>query len=266
MGWLAQLGLLAIVIVAVFALFSLSSWVGRMRITVRDYEQGLLYASGRFVRLLEPGGHWLLPFQSAKVVDVRERVETVPNQEVLTKDRVAVKVSVLLRYRISDPARSEHSATLFAQALYADAQMALRDLVGGLDLDELMAGRPQLGGQLAATLVPKAAALGLTLESAGLKDLTFPPHLRQAFHQVVEAKQSALAALERARGESASLRHLANAARMLDNNPSLVTLKALHVTSAGPHTFVLGVPGAGAGVVGAGTAPSPEGTDQGATS
>ena len=263
MNLLAQIGLIALAIVAAIALLTAWSLIARMRLVVRDYEQGLLYSSGRFVRLLGPGGHWLLPFQTAKIVDVRERVETVPNQEVLTKDRVAIKVSVLLRYKVSDAARSEHAAMFSAQALYADAQMALRDLVGGLDLDELMAGRPQMGEQLAATLVPKAAALGLTLESVGLKDLTFPPHLRQAFHQVVEAKQSALAALERARGESASLRHLANAARMLDNNPSLVTLKALHVTGAGPHTFVLGVPGAG--VATTGTSPAPEPPAEGTT-
>lgn len=242
MSAILQFGTVVLLVIAAFALVTR---IGGLRVVVRDFEQGLLYRSGRFARTLGPGGHWLPPFQTAKVVDVRERVETVPNQEVLTKDRVAIKVSVLLRYRIADAALAEHRVTSFAQALYAEAQMALRDRVGGVDLDELMASRPQLGEQMAAALAPKAAALGLALESVGLKDLTFPPHLRQAFHQVVEAKQSALAALERARGESASLRHLANAARMLENNPALVTLKALHVTGGGPHTFVLGVPGAG---------------------
>jgi hypothetical protein len=99
-----------------------------------------------------------------------------------------------------------------------------------------------LNGALEERLKPRAQAIGLMLESAGLKDLTFPPQLRQVFHQVVEARKASQASLERARGEVATLRSLANAARMLENNPALLALKTLQTVGDGKHTLVLGAP------------------------
>jgi regulator of protease activity HflC (stomatin/prohibitin superfamily) len=214
------------------------------RTTVHDYEVGLYYVSGKLRRTLPPGGYWLWhPFSNVKVMDLRTRVVTVPAQEVLTSDNVSVKASLLLRYKVTHPEIAVNKATAFEDAVYADAQIALREIIGGLAVEDLVAGRSDLSTALEGLVKPKAEGLGIALESAGIKDLIFPPMLRQVFHQVVEARKASQASLERARGEVATLRSLANAARMLENNPALLALKTLQTAADGKHTLVLGTAG-----------------------
>ena len=145
--------------------------------------------------------------------------------------------------------------------LHAETQLALRDLVAAVTAEELLPQRARLAEGLHAALTPRAAALGLELEEAGVRDVTFPAPLKQLFAQVVEARQAAQAALEKARGETAVLRHLANAARLLESNPALVTLRTLDAAAASRGAIVLALPspllpGPGGGV--AGRPPGPE--------
>jgi regulator of protease activity HflC (stomatin/prohibitin superfamily) len=242
-GSLVTLGL---VILALYILTRLVASI-KTHVSIRDHERGLLYASGRFVRVLEPGAHWtLMPFRRVEVLDLRSKVVTVPGQEVLTADNVSVRASVLVGYRIADPRAAFETAQSLDASLYAHAQLALRAIVAALPVEELVAQREALSAQLVERITPQAALLGITLETVGVKDLTFPPPLRQALHQVVEARKAAQASLERARGEMATLRSLANAARMLESNPALMTLRALQGGADGRNTVVLGM---GAGVI-----------------
>lgn len=194
------------------------------------------------VSLNSAGAHWIFqPFQSVHIVDMRSRVVSVPGQEILSADNVSAKISLALRFRVLAPEVAVASALSFEQALYLEAQLILRDLVSTQPIEELLQKREQLATQLRERLEPKAAALGLVLETVGMKDIMFPGGLKQIFAQVVEARKSAQAALEKARGETATLRHLANAARLLEGNPALVTLKTLQAASDGKHTLVLGL-------------------------
>ena len=109
-----------------------------------------------------------------------------------------------------------------------------------------MTQRLGLGPQLLARVQPEAARIGINVLAVETKDLTFPADLKRAFAEVLKARQEGLAALERARGESAALRNLANAARVLDGNPALMNLRLLQslvsAQNAG-NTLVVGVPG-----------------------
>ena len=215
-----------------------------LRIVIYDYQKGLLYRAGRLVRTLDAGLHWTLrPFAAVQVVDVRSRLAVVAGQEILSADNVALRITLALRYRVIRPDTAVEVAQSFADALYLEAQLVLRDLVSGMPVETLLERRGELGAQVRAALEPKASLLGVELETVGIKDVTFPAQLKQIFAQVVEARKSAEAALERARGETASLRQLANAARMLEGNPSLVTVKTLQAVSSGKNTIVLGVQG-----------------------
>jgi len=239
----------------IFFMFLVSRLASKVRVSIQDHQRGLLYASGRFVRVLEPGGHWMLePFRRVEVLDIRSRVVTVPGQEVLTADNVSVRASVLVTFRISDTRAAYETTQSLEASLYAQAQMALRAIIAALPVEELVAQRETISAQLAERVTPGAAQLGVTLETVGIKDLTFPPPLRQALQQVVEARKAAEAALERARGETATLRSLANAARMLENNPALATLRALQGSADGRNTVVLGMQ---AGVLPIGTPGGP---------
>jgi hypothetical protein len=157
---------------------------------------------------------------------------------------VPVRVSVTLRYRVARPEQALASAASFGEMLHAETQLVLRDLVAAIAAEELLAQRQRLADGLRAALAPRAASLGLELEDAGVRDVTFPAPLKQMFAQVVEARQAAQAALEKARGETAVLRHLANTARLLEGNPALVTLRTLEAAAHGRGTIVMGMPSA----------------------
>jgi regulator of protease activity HflC (stomatin/prohibitin superfamily) len=229
--------------VAIVAILLVSRLVF-LRIVIYDYQKGLLYRAGRLVRTLDAGLYWILrSFAAVQVVDVRSRLAVVAGQEILSADNLALRITLALRYRVTRPDAAMEAAQSFADALYLEAQLVLRDLGSAVPAEALLERRGELGAQVRTLLEPKASMLGVELETVGVKDVTFPASLKQIFAQVVEARKAAEAALERARGETASLRQLANAARMLDGNPSLVTMKTLQAVGNGKNTIVLGIPG-----------------------
>jgi regulator of protease activity HflC (stomatin/prohibitin superfamily) len=212
------------------------------RVTVYEYQRAVSYNRGRFARILGPGVHWIFrPSQFVQLIDMRSRVVSVPGQEILSADNVSVKISLAIKFCVTAPEVAVGSTQSFEQALYLEAQLILRSLVSALPVEELQQKRDQLTAQIRERLEPEAERLGLMLQAVGIKDIMFPGGLKQIFSQVVEAKKSAQAALERARGEAATLRSLANAARLLEGNPALVTLKTLQAASDGKHTLVLGL-------------------------
>jgi regulator of protease activity HflC (stomatin/prohibitin superfamily) len=222
------------------------------RVVVYDYQRGVLYRRGRRIRTLQAGAYWLVRgVSSVAVVDARSRVAVVAGQEILSADSVPLRLSVTLRYRVARPETALEAAASFAETLHAETQLVLRDLVAATPAEELLPQRQRLAEGLQAALAPRALALGLELEEAGVRDVTFPAPLRQLFAQVVEARQAAQAALERARGETAVLRHLANTARLLEGNPALVTLRTLDAAAGARGTIVLGVPAAALSIAGA---------------
>jgi regulator of protease activity HflC (stomatin/prohibitin superfamily) len=214
------------------------------RITVFEYERGLLYTRGRLRQVLEPGAYWSFTPRSTIVkLDLRPRPVSVNSQEVLSADNVGLKISLAAKYQVVDPRNATHSSTNFEAALYLELQLALRDLVGAVKIDELLVQRQTLNAQLFERTAPPIRALGLELLAVSIKDIMFPGDLKQIFAQVVKAQKEGVAALEKARGETAALRNLANAAKMLEHNPALMQLRLLQAvgTSSG-NTIVLSIP------------------------
>lgn len=213
-----------------------------MSVTVYEHERGLVYQRGRLVRVLEPGRYWTPPGRVITRIDVRERIRTVAGQDVLSADGIGLRVSVAARYRVADPRLAVTATEDYEGSLYLRLQLALRDLVAALPMDELLAARAQLSADLFAAAVEPAEQLGLRLLAADVKDLMLPADVRAWYLRPVEARKEGQAALERARGETAALRSLANAARMLADNPALGTLRLLqHLDAAPGATFVVGV-------------------------
>lgn len=204
--------------------------------TVFEYERGLLYRGGRFAGILPPGRHWHSPLLSTVVrCDLRSEQAAVTGQEVLSADGVALKFSLALAYRVDRPDVAHHAAANYRAALHAEAQAALRHVVGSVPVDELLAKRGELSTRLHDLVLPKAAALGLALEACALRDLTLPGPMKAMFAQSVAARKEAEAALERARGETAALRHLLNASKLLKENPALLQLRALQALGQGAN-------------------------------
>ena len=216
-----------------------------LKVTIFEFQRGLLYRRGRFVRVLDPGVYWLRARDTfVRVIDVRPVLVTIPGQEVLTADGVTLKTSIAARYEIADVDVAINKVVDVLAEFYAVMQLALRQIVGGAKIDELLEARERFGDRLVERGAGPVGELGLRLLGADIKDIMFPGELKKIFAQVVQARQEGLAALEKARGETAALRNLANAARLVESNPALIQLRTLQAVAAQPgSTIVLGVPG-----------------------
>ncbi len=208
---------------------------------------GLLYDKGKFVEVLGAGRHirWGRHF-TLDTQDVRKASLLVAGQDVLTADNVGLKLSLLVSYQVTDPAKAAHGTQNWQSDLYNAAQLALRAVVSGATVEALLTQRLEIGAQLLARVQPEATNIGVKVHAVEVKDVMFPAELKRAFADVLKAKQEGQAALERARGESASLRNLANAARVLEGNPALLNLRLIQSLTAAPNagnTLVLGMPG-----------------------
>jgi regulator of protease activity HflC (stomatin/prohibitin superfamily) len=208
---------------------------------------GLLYQHGLYVRRNNPGRHviWGSGWRM-NLIDLRKTSLLITGQEVLTADNVGLKASLLLSFEVTEPAKATHDTQNWQGDIYNAAQLALRAVVGGITIELLLSQRLEIGTQLLARVQPEAARIGITILSVEARDLTFPADLKRAFAEVLKARQEGLAALERARGESAALRNLANAARILDGNPALMNLRLLQSLGSAQdagNTLVVGVPG-----------------------
>lgn len=212
-------------------------------VTIFESQRGLLYRQGKFVRVLEPGGYvYWRHFDSVQRVDMREMNITIPGQEVLTADNISLRISLAVAYRVVDPYKAMNAVASYPEALYQLVQIHLRDVIGSLEVDDLLARRNELGQQVLERAMGLAAELGLELKLASIKDIMFPGELKTMFAQVVNARKEGLAALERARGESAALRNLANAARMLEGNPNLRQLRLLQTLESHTGNTVVFLP------------------------
>ena len=208
---------------------------------------GLLYQHGKFVEVLAAGRHvrWGRNF-TATWTDLRKSTLAVAGQDVLTADNIAVKLTLVVTHQVTDPVKAAHDTQNWYNDLCTSAQLALRAVVGTVTAEALLTQRLDLAPQLRARVQPDAAKIGLTVHAVEVKDVMLPADLKRAFADTLKVKQEGLAALERARGESAALRNLANAARVLEGNPALMNLRLVQSLSAAQgagNTLVFGMPG-----------------------
>jgi regulator of protease activity HflC (stomatin/prohibitin superfamily) len=177
--------------------------------------------------------------------DVRKATMQVAAQEVLTADNVSVKFSLMVTYQIVDAVKAAHETQNWTGDLYNAAQLALRTVISGVAIEAVLNKRNEIDAQLQPIVQPIAAKIGVNVLAVEVKDVILPADLKRAFAETLKAKQEGQAALERARGETAALRNLANAARVLEGNPALMNLRIVQSITAAQgagHTLVFGMP------------------------
>jgi len=214
-------------------------------VTVYDYQRGLRYRTGRFSGLVDAGPHISVRgWSEIHVLDGRPTSLTVPGQEMLTADGVALKVSLTAHYVIADPVAAVTGDQDHLRALYVALQASLRDAIAGRTADDILASRGEIGPATGAAVASDLARIGVELLGIDVRDVMVPSELKRAFAGIVAARREAEAALERARGETAALRSLANAGRLVDDNPGLLQLRLLQqLEGSSGNTLVLGWPG-----------------------
>jgi regulator of protease activity HflC (stomatin/prohibitin superfamily) len=209
-------------------------------ITVMDWQRTLLFEDGRLTRLLEPGRHRYRGRRTKlETVDIRPRNLDVHGQDLLTSDGLTVRVSVLAVWRVSGVVAFVTGSTNPYQMLYAALQLAVRDAVAAATLDEVIADRARLSAGLVEAVTPRIEGLGIALDLALVKDLMLPGELRRAATEARLARETGKAELERARAEAATLRTLANVARLLEEHPALLRLRTIQAAGTPGATVVL---------------------------
>lgn len=227
--------LTVILVLAAVVLIPWAIWSANFeRVTVWAHELVLHYRKGVLVGRLEAGEHLLWGRgHELKRFDRRWEETAIQGQEFLTADKVPVKVSGLVRYRIADPELHVDASVSAWAILYSAVQIALRDVVGTLGVDAVLERQEDFGVKLKELVAPTAEMLGYELDSVQVRDLMISGDLKRVFTQAVTAKQEALIELEKARGEAAAMRVMANAARVFEQHPSLLQLKFLQTLENG---------------------------------
>lgn len=231
-------------------------------VLIYEYQRGVLFADGRFRRVLEPGTYRIYPFTRRRIVivDLRQTTETIANQKLLTRDGLPVALTVAVDYRIADPARAVQVVQSVRAALHGDVQQAMRNVVTALSLEEVLAERESLNSPIVERLRGSVGRYGLEVEAAAVRDVILTPRVRDLVMKEAETRRLAHAALAGAREEIATLRAMANAARIVRDHPEILRLRELELmreaVQQGRHTFVFGqgvLP-----VAGEAPAPAPE--------
>ncbi len=201
-----------------------------LRARIPEQSRGLLMESGVIVRELTPGlyGFWRAQRELTLIVlDTRLTALEVSGQEMLTKDKVSLRINLSVSYRLIDVAKATRALSDINGEIYRTAQLALRQAVGEKTLDELLESKEALNRALAEELAVTMTNFGIDISRVGVKDLILPGEMRTLLNQVVEAEKAAQAQNIRRREETAATRSLLNTSKMIENNPVLLRLKEL---------------------------------------
>ncbi len=200
--------------------------------TVGPGYAGVYFKDGAYVETLGPG-QYMFWKNMGKVklyhVDMREVVLDVSGQEIMTADKVTLRMNSVITYRVADALKSVSVVDDSKQAVYREAQLALRAVIGTFNLDTLLSDKEKVAKDLEGTIKDRAAAFGIDVLSIGIRDIILPGDMKDMMNKVIEARKAADANLIMRREETAAMRSQANTAKLLDNNPTLMRLRELDV-------------------------------------
>ena len=200
--------------------------------TIEQGHQGVLFIDGKYVETLSPGRYafWKNTAQVKTVtVDVRETMIDVVGQDIMTNDKVTLRMNAVATYRVVDPRQAVSTVDDVKQALYREVQLALRAVVGARELDALLADKDVVAREVEEQVRKRVGELGLELVSVGVRDIILPGEMKDLMNKVTEAKKAAEANLIVRREETAAMRSQVNTAKLLQDNPTLMRLRELEV-------------------------------------
>ncbi|MCL2797156.1 MAG: slipin family protein [Firmicutes bacterium] len=200
------------------------------QLVVCEGETGLLFYDGRFVRALGAGAYYFWKAKTAvssERFDLRSQELEINGQEILTADKVSLRVNFVCSYRITDAVKLYGGIKNYKERIYTVTQLALREYIGKFRFDELLEQKDSIAAVVLAQLQAKGAELFVEFTGAGLKDIILPGEIRDIMNTVLVAEKNAQANVIARREEVASTRSLLNTAKLLDENATLYKLKEL---------------------------------------
>ncbi len=226
-------------------LYQLAGVSGEVQqVLVQDGQVGVAYRKGAFYRLLSAGLSYF--WKGADPVTVvplslREEVMELSGQDILTKDKITLRLNAVISYRITDPQKAVEVARDVGQGLYREAQLILREAIGAKSLEALLDEKDALAGYASERLGARAERFGVEVRNLGIRDLILPGDMKQLLNQVLEAQKSSEANAIRRREETAAMRSQLNTAKLMESNPVLMRLRELEVLEAVAKTTNLSV-------------------------
>ncbi|MFN7493530.1 MAG: slipin family protein [Cyclobacteriaceae bacterium] len=197
---------------------------------VEAYEAGVLLVDGKFRQMLTTGVYYFWKNAIAITVmkaDLRQLQLEVAGQEILTKDKAALRVNFFAQYKVVDVLKALLDNKEYEKQLYILLQLALREYVGTLSLDELLERKESIAQVVMASMADKAALLGVELKDCGVRDVILPGEMKDIMNQVLVAQKKAEANVIMRREETASTRSLLNTAKLMEDNAMLFKLKEM---------------------------------------
>jgi len=208
---------------------------------VDEGKRGLVYIDGRLVRELAAGTYafWsVLATPRIDIVEMRRQTVEVPGQEILTKDKVTIRVNISAVFEIVDAVASGTGVKDASDLLYRTLQIAVRQTLGKRGLEEILAEKVDIDETVATEVRREMRAFGVRVGVIAIKDIILPGDIREILNQVVTAEKQAQANLIRRREETAATRSLLNTAKLMEDNPLLIRLKELETLEKVPTRWI----------------------------
>lgn len=181
----------------------------RKEIIIKNTHRGLRYEDGKLTAVLDAGryvipyridlGFYRMPHVEIALVDMRERDLTIKGQEILTADKVAIRVSIIVQFRVTDPRAALEAVASYEERIYADVQLAARRSLASMALEEILTNRNRLSEDILRDVKEIAAGYGVEILRADVKDLIFPGNLQEIMNRVLAAERMSEAQLVEAR-------------------------------------------------------------------
>ncbi|QQS61736.1 MAG: slipin family protein [Candidatus Moraniibacteriota bacterium] len=195
---------------------------------INQYERGVKFTFGKFTSIIEPGWRLIFPIiQGYQKVDMRTRAVDVPDQEAITKDNISVRVNAVIYYRVNDAQKAILEVENFYFAVSQLAQTTMRNIVGEVDLDELLSNRNAIAEKIRLIIDKSSDSWGVQVESVELKDAILPEDMKRTIAKQAEAEREKRAVIIKAEGELISAENMAKAASILSGSNGALHLRTL---------------------------------------
>ena len=200
----------------------------RSIVQIDEYERGVKFSRGKFSKIMDPGWNIVLPiFESYKKIDIRTKVVDVPEQDVITKDNVSVRINAVIYYKIFDASKAILEVENFYYAVSQLAQTTMRNVVGSVSLNELLGEREKISTEICKIIDEATDPWGIKVENVELKDVSLPEEMKRVIARAAEAEREKEAILTKAKGEVEASKNLAIAAETMSSTPGALHLRTL---------------------------------------
>lgn len=196
---------------------------------INQYERGIKFSFGKYTGMMQPGWQLVWPIiQSYQKVDIRTKAVDVPDQEAITKDNVSARISAVIYYKVVDASKAVLEVENFYYAIHQLAQTTMRNIIGEVDLDSLLANRDSVAIRIKDIVKETTAQWGLEVDTVELKDIILPDSMKRTMAKQAEAEREKRATIINSEGEVVAAKNLSQAAKLMAETPGALHLRTLN--------------------------------------